>query len=327
MENRSHALIAGIFTVLLTLCIAVAALWLNRDTVERTPYLLVTTGSVAGLNPQAAVRYRGMEVGKVESIDFDRDKPGQILVKVGVLPSTPVTTATFAELGMQGLTGLAYVQLDVDEKVKDAKLIPSSAASPARLRIRPSMFDRFSVSGEDLMVRASTAMDQFNKLLDDDKQKLLIETLKNLQGVSAKIGQLADEVQPAAQGVAALTGAGRKTLSNADDMLVATARLANDLNRRLDVVDRMARSVEQVARSAEQMALATAAVEAHTLPRLNTLLDDADRGARAFDGGMRNFDRAAERLADEPTSILFGPQPGRAGPGEPGFVAPAGGAK
>jgi phospholipid/cholesterol/gamma-HCH transport system substrate-binding protein len=320
MENRSHALIAGIFTVLLSIGIVVAAMWLNRDTQERTPYVLTTTGSVAGLNPQAAVRYRGMEVGKVEQIEFDRDKPGQILVRIGVLPTTPITTATFAELGMQGLTGLAYIQLDVDEKAKGATLLESSASAPARLAIRPSMFDRFSISGEDLIVRASTAMNQVNKLLADDNQKTLIQTLTGLQGVSLKIGQLADEVKPAAAAVTALAGDGRRALAgvpavlkSADETLVTFGRLSTELSRKLEAVDRVAKSAEQVAQTA-------AAFEAGTLPRLNTLMEDADRS-------VRTFDRVSERLGEEPTSVLFGPQPGRPGPGEAGFVAPSGGAK
>ena len=53
--------------------------------------MLTTSGSIAGLNVQAAVKYRGMEVGKVEAIEFDTVKPGQILVRVGILPSTPIT--------------------------------------------------------------------------------------------------------------------------------------------------------------------------------------------------------------------------------------------
>ena len=52
MENRSHALAAGIFTLLLTLGIIAAAMWLNRDTQERTPYVLTTTGSVSSLMPK-----------------------------------------------------------------------------------------------------------------------------------------------------------------------------------------------------------------------------------------------------------------------------------
>jgi len=304
MENRSHALIAGIFTVLLTLSIIAAAMWLNRDTVERVTYTLVTNGSVAGLNPQAAVRYRGMEVGKVESIEFDQAKPGQILVQVGILPATPITTATYAELGMQGLTGLAFIQLDADPAAKDVKPVPP----PARLAIRPSVLDRFSVSGEDLLIKVSAAVGQVNKLLDDDKQRLLTDTLANLKSVSAKAGQLADEVQPAAKNVAALAADGRQTLKTSDQVLRDIGKLAQDLNRKLEAVDRIAKSVDQVAQAAN-------AVETGTLPRVNSFMDDAGRGARTID-------RAVDKLGEDPAAVLFGSQPGAPGPGEPGFVAP-----
>jgi phospholipid/cholesterol/gamma-HCH transport system substrate-binding protein len=305
MENRSHALFAGIFTLLLAAAIVAAVMYLNRDTVERVSYTLVTNGSVAGLNPQAAVRYRGMEVGKVESIEFDKEKVGQILVKVGIIPSTPVTTATFAELGMQGLTGLAFIQLDADPTAKDPKPVPP----PGRLLIRPSLLDRFSVSGEELMVKVSHAADQINKLLDDDKQKLLTGTLANLQSASAKIGQLADEVQPAAKGVAALTTDGRKTLKNADETMRDISKLAQDMNRKLDAVDQIVKSMDDVAHTARTM-------ENGTLPRVNSFMDDAGRG-------VRTIDRAVDKLGEDPTAVIFGPQPGLPGPGEPGFAAPA----
>lgn len=327
MENRSHALIAGIFTVLLSIAIIAAAMWLNRDTQERVPYVLTTSGTVAGLNPQAAVRYRGMEVGKVEAIEFDRDMPGRILVRIGVLPSTPISSATFAELGMQGLTGLAYVQLDTDPKVKNPQALQSSADKPARMTIRPSMFDRFSLSGEDLIVSAATAMNRVNKLLGDDNQKLLVQTLADLQGVSAKIGQLADEVKPVAGGVSALAVDGRRAIAGvapmvrtADETLVSIGKLSSDIATLTTDLGRRLEAIDRAAKSAEQIGQAAATFENQSLPRLNALLDNADRGARTVE-------RVTERLGDEPSSVLFGPQPPRPGPGEPGFVAPAGGAK
>ena len=316
MENKSHALIAGIFTVLLTIGVLVAASWLNRDTTVRTPYVLTTSGSIAGLNVQAAVKYRGMEVGKVEAIEFDKDKPGQILVKVGVLPDTPVTNATFAELGMQGLTGLAFILLDADEKIKDLKKVDSTAGAPARIAIRPSLFDRFSISGEEMIVKASTAMTQINKLLDDDKQKILTQTLVNLQEATKKIGQLTDEVQPAAKGLTALSVDGHRSLGNADAMMNNIGRLAGDMNKKLDQVDRITNSAEQIAQSAERISQTAATVEAQTLPRVNALVEDAARG-------IRSADRMVEKIGDEPASVIFGAQPPQPGPGEPGFSATA----
>ena len=314
MENKSHALIAGIFTVILTIAVMVAASWLNRDTTLRTPYVLTTSGSIAGLNVQAAVKYRGMEVGKVEGIVFDQEKPGQILVKVGIQPDTPVTNATFAELGLQGLTGLAFIQLDADEKIKDVKKLNSTSSAPVRIAIRPSLFDRISISGEDMVSKASSAMTQINKLLDDGNQKILTQTMVNLQDATKKITQLADEVQPAAKGIAALASGGQKSLGNADKLMADVGKLAVDLNKKLDQVDRIARSAEQIGQSAERIGQSAAAVEVQTLPRVNALVEDASRG-------IRSADRMVEKIGDEPASVLFGAPPPQPGPGEPGFSA------
>ena len=314
MENKSHALIAGIFTVILTVAVMVAASWLNRDTTLRTPYVLTTSGSIAGLNVQAAVKYRGMEVGKVEGIVFDQEKPGQILVKVGIQADTPVTNATFAELGLQGLTGLAFIQLDADEKIKDVKKLNSTSSAPVRIAIRPSLFDRISSSGEDMVSKASSAMTQINKLLNDGNQKILTQTMVNLQDATKKITQLADEVQPAAKGIAALASGGQKSLGNADKMMADVGKLAVDLNKKLDQVDRIAHSAEQIGRSAERIGQSAAAVEVQTLPRVNALVEDASRG-------IRSADRMVEKIGDEPASVLFGAPPPQPGPGEPGFSA------
>ncbi len=65
MENKSHALAAGLFTIVLTIALILVGLWFGRDRSLRTPYDLVTRMSVAGLSNEATVRFRGVEVGKV----------------------------------------------------------------------------------------------------------------------------------------------------------------------------------------------------------------------------------------------------------------------
>ncbi|HWV63003.1 MAG TPA: MlaD family protein, partial [Oxalicibacterium sp.] len=114
MENKAHALMAGIFTIALLIAAVLIALWFNRDREERVPYEIATTLSVPGLTPQAAVRYRGLDVGRVDEVLFDPKVPGQILIRFSVAKNTPITHSTFATLSYQGVTGLAYVQLDDD---------------------------------------------------------------------------------------------------------------------------------------------------------------------------------------------------------------------
>ena len=68
MENKAHAFLAGLFTIGLVIFIGLAVMWFNRDQTVRVPYDVVTRSTVNGLNPQASVKYRGLDVGKVDSI-------------------------------------------------------------------------------------------------------------------------------------------------------------------------------------------------------------------------------------------------------------------
>ena len=76
MENKSHAFWAGLFTIGLLAAIGVAVFFFNVDRSVRVPYDLVARTNVTGLYTDADVRYRGLGVGKVQSIKFDRAHPG-----------------------------------------------------------------------------------------------------------------------------------------------------------------------------------------------------------------------------------------------------------
>src|SRR6185295_7804224 len=107
MENRAYALAVGLFTLALAAGIVVAVMWLSGDTEKRVTYLLESRHPVTGLNVQAPVRYRGIEVGKVSAVDLSPADPRTILVRVAIRSNTPITRGTYAQLGSQGVTGLA----------------------------------------------------------------------------------------------------------------------------------------------------------------------------------------------------------------------------
>jgi phospholipid/cholesterol/gamma-HCH transport system substrate-binding protein len=136
MENRSHALMTGFFTIALLIAAVLAGIWFNRDRVERVPYMIATSQSIPGLNPQATVRYRGLEVGKVDDISFDAKIPGQIMIQLAVDPEAPITRTTFATLGYQGVTGIAFIQLDDDKT--GSPLLPSDKERGRASRCAPA---------------------------------------------------------------------------------------------------------------------------------------------------------------------------------------------
>ena len=116
MESRAYALITGLFVIGLVAAIVAWAGWLSQEPVDRKTYRVVATTPVSGLNPQAQVRYRGISVGRVTTIRIDPNDRRRILIDIEVNSDIPVTRGTYAQLGLEGITGISYVHLLDDSK-------------------------------------------------------------------------------------------------------------------------------------------------------------------------------------------------------------------
>lgn len=321
MENRAHALAAGLFTLLLGIGVLVAAQWFSRDNYEKVQYTLVSNHSVSGLNVQAAVRLRGVEVGKVDTIDFDEEDPRNILIRINVKGGTRITRGTTAQLGTQGITGLAYIVLDDDGKNKT--FLPPSNDKDKRIVVEKSFLDELTGSGKDLISQFGQVAQRVNKLLEDKNQDQLIKTIAELEKASQRVGTLAQALEPGVKNVPALTADARKLLASADVALrdVAPAlkeakttlasidKLAREYTQRADALDRVAKGVEQVG-AASQGAAST--VNSDIAPRMNTLLEELARNSR-------NLDRLLSELNEQPAGLVFGRPSGKPGPGEAGY--------
>lgn len=307
MENKAYALAAGLFTVLLGAGVIVAAMWLSGETHERVSYVLESKHPVSGLNIQAPVRLRGVEVGKVESIAFDPADARLILVGIAVRAGTPITRGTIAQLGSQGVTGLAYVMLDDDGR-KPEPLAPA-ADGGSRIPVKPSFFDDLTGSGKDLLTEVGQVTQKLNQLLGDKNQDQLIRTLASLETVATRTAALAKSLEPAAREAPALAGDARKALARADTLFAELTELSRELKQHASVLERVAGSAEQVGGSSQAI---SGALVAESLPRINTLLEEMTRNSRSLN-------RLLNDLNDQPATLIYGRERPTPGPGEPGF--------
>ncbi|NOT67164.1 MAG: MCE family protein [Methylophilaceae bacterium] len=319
MENKSHALIAGLFIIALGIALTLIALWFDRDTKERLPYELVTKASVSGLSKESAVRYRGLDIGKVENISFDPKVAGQILVRIAVEKGTPITRSTFATLGYQGVTGLAYIQLDDDGKIAQnspLNRLPTDADKLARIELRPGLLDKLSGGSEGLLIQLDAAARRLNQLLDAENQKVLMHTLSSLDDTTVSIGKLASKLQPALEGLPQVVSDAHKTLGSFKGMAQDFSGLMVKIQAPEGALERFNASLARfdlatgsVRESALTLGKTTAVFSTETLPLLNQLAED---GAQA----VRAVDRAVDALSGNPQSLIFGEAKIRPGPGE-----------
>jgi phospholipid/cholesterol/gamma-HCH transport system substrate-binding protein len=305
MENRSHALLAGLFTIGLVAALIVVVIWMEgRGREPRVPFVLVSKSSVSGLNPQAAVRYRGVEVGRVEHVRFDPEAPQVILIDILISPRTPISDVTFARLGFQGVTGLAYVEIDDEGKI--GRALSTSWREPARIEMRPSTLQEFGDAGQLLLVRVNDIAERLNVLLNEENERRLGNSLASLERMTERLVVFQDQLSPTLERLPELTTQAKGLLSEAEGLARELEALSREARARGETVDRAGRGVEQVGAAAADFAT-------QTLPSLNRVLA---RMERATD----NLDRAIEAQARDPRSLFFGAAPPEPGPGEPGFV-------
>lgn len=312
MESRAYALITGLFVIGLAGCIVLWAHWLAKTPLARTAYRVVATGPVSGLNPEAQVRYRGMSVGRVLDIDLDKKDPRRILVKIEVNDNIPVTRGTYAQLGMEGITGIAYVHL-LDE-YKDMERAAKGADGIVEVPLRPSFFDTVSDGAEGAIRDARELMASVNGMLTPENRKRIATTLASLERISASL-ETASARLPAtiARAEVWLSEENRRLATSSLEKISETAKSLPDLSRETQALVKDARALAgEVSRLSNDAGSTTGAVRDDTLPRVNALAESVERSAQ-------RVGRLALQLDREPQSAIFGRKPGRPGPGEPGF--------
>ena len=149
---------ALIFTVWLT----------SASNGEFAKYRIRFAESVSGLSVGGSVKYRGVDVGSVESIAIDPHDTKLILVIIKVQKATPIKTDTVASLKLQGITGVVFIELTGGSnnmadmpKTEDPDQIPEIKAQSSPLS---AIVDRLP----ELLDRISKAVEQINKMVSDD---------------------------------------------------------------------------------------------------------------------------------------------------------------
>ena len=318
MENKAHAMAAGAFVLVVSALLAVLAVWLMRDNTKRDMYEMSTSEIISGLQPQAAVNFRGVPVGKVEFIGFDHKIRGNVLVRVSIDREAPVTQSVFATVASQGVTGLGFIQLD-DTGTSTVRLSPNDA-DPPRIPLQTGGLDKLLKQSEAIFKQVEQASLQVNKLLSDDNQKKLVLAVGNMGDAASSVGKLSTnmgnlldaQLGPDKVNIPKLV----KTMDSALASLQSTSVQVNATVAEIGVTAKRLNEkggpLDKLSDGGTALAAGVETFSAATLPKLGEV---ADETARA----MRQLRRTVNAVDDNPQSLIFGNGAPTPGPGEPGF--------
>lgn len=301
METKVNFALVGAFVVTLSVAIVAGVLWISSGGAARKDYdtyLAYSSESVSGLNRQAPVKYKGVEVGAVREIELDPEDPQNIRLVLDIEHGVPIKQDTVAVLSVQGLTGIAF--LDLEGGSKDSPLlVPERPGEFPVIATRPSLFRRLDTQVTALVADLSRAAQNVNALFDDETRAALQRTARDLDTVVHAIAGRSTTID------AALADAA-KTMENGARASAQLAELTRQVGHGADAV---ARAAETLRATASDATGGVQQFRADALPALQRLLADA-RAATA------SLAELAQQLERSPNALLVGREPMPPGPGE-----------
>lgn len=303
MERDANYVAVGAFILIAAAMAVLFVLWYTdaRDRRDYQLYEIYFAGSVSGLDRGSPVRYLGVDVGRVRRIVIDPRDASQVRVTAEIDSSAPISSATRASLGLQGVTGLLYINLKEQAGVEKTASLRPGVQYPV-IESVASDFDVFLASLPELMGRATSLLERMGRVLSDDNLAGVAQTIASVREASASLPQTSQdvaalvtqlrgtvgEIHTAAQSLRAMTDA-------------ASPEVTNALSRMSEIADNLAQASARIDDLTKQSETQLGSFAENGLFEIERLVRDARTAAREF----RDLSRS---LQDNPSQILYEPQ-------------------
>lgn len=320
MEPKVNYTVVGLFVVLLGAILLGIVLWLSkgdyRGTYDR--YYAYMRESVSGLSVNSPVKYRGVEVGRVKEIVLSPENPEEVRLTLDIARGTPVMEDTLAVLDIQGLTGLAIVNLAGGSRTSSSLTAKAGEPYPV-IKSGPSLLYRLDTAISRLLadqpltglLTTLTSLAQDARgLVNEENRAALKQTLADLATVTHTVAAHKDRVD---QGI-----------SHAAQSLEHLAKLTQTMNEQLPpLIERVGRIAGALEAASKEMARTSSAV-GRVVNEAKPNVEQFSRRTLAETGllvsELRQLTASLQRLAGqlerEPNALIFGKSPEPRGPGE-----------
>ncbi|MCP5159687.1 MAG: MCE family protein [Gammaproteobacteria bacterium] len=327
MQSNVNYALVGLFVIILGSALLSVVFWLTLGSESKTynRYRVYFHESVAGLNLKATVRYRGVEVGQVESIRLDPKNPDQVDVVLGIERSTPIRRDTIATLSTRGLTGVASVELSGGGQALPLEKGPGQDLPV--IQAGPSLVARLDDAFNSILTNFDNLSKRLERLLSDENQIALTENLQHLSTITGAVADRSDSLRQTLKNVEVFTNTlaqraermGRAldqfatALESTDEISTQFQATLRDVQASAQAVRNAANNMTQTSRAFTELAgdgrRELRQLGQNTVPEIDTLLVQANEL-------MRVLQRLAGMLEENPRALLLGKPQGRPGPGE-----------
>jgi phospholipid/cholesterol/gamma-HCH transport system substrate-binding protein len=196
MEREARYAAVGAFVLLVLAMAVLFVYWYTEGHEHRdyTRYEVYFDGSVSGLARGAPVRYLGVDVGRVVRMQIDPRNSSRVEVIVDIDSSAPVSPGTLAELSLQGVTGLLYIDLLTNGQGRQITAAVPGIEYPV-IRSARSNFDVFLASLPGLVTVVSDVAERVSRIFSDQNLAAINATLDNVNQASSQLPAALHEIR------------------------------------------------------------------------------------------------------------------------------------
>lgn len=319
MNAKTNYALVGVFVLVSIGLIFVFVTWLLQpsDKKELQIYRINFTESVAGLNIDSPVKYRGVTIGKVKKIRINPDNVEEIEVQIEVDAESPIKTDTVAKLKPQGITGLTYVDLSQGSDETE-RLCTADRSKMPLIQSVPSFFVRIEQTFGSTSENISSTMHRVRELLSAQNREDVSRILSHTASILEKVDHTLDE--NTTRNFQRMSASAASLVAHIDAMTPQMQQLIENGDRMsVNIAEAMGPIKDDLAKFGEAMRV------------FNERNQNGDYSVKEYIGpGMRKFEmtmiemeralillnQLMLRYENSPSDILFEHQKPMIGPGE-----------
>lgn len=267
-------------------------------------YMAVINESVAGLNVDAPVKYLGVDIGKVRTIQLNPSDPQEVQLIFAIEQGTPIKEDTEAVLKTQGLTGIAYVELSGGAP-SSRPLVAAPGQYPI-IRTKPSLSARLENVLTTVLANLDRTAANINAMFNDENREEIKKILANTSLVLSTIASQKEEITSLIANAAKTADHAARAAAHIDPMLTRISNSADALKKMANEATLASTSTKK---TVETVGTGVRQFTGETLPEIERLLGELN----ALSASLRRLSDQTDR---DPSGLLRGRQPAPLGPGE-----------
>jgi phospholipid/cholesterol/gamma-HCH transport system substrate-binding protein len=307
MGNKLNYALVGLFVLLLGAAWLAISLWLALGDfrTDYTSYHVFMNESVSGLYIDAPVKYRGVEIGKVRDIALNPLDSEQVQLTLDIESSAPIKEDTIAVLAVQGLTGIAFVELKGGSKLSPLLEEKEGDLYPV-IRSGPSFFARLDTSGTELVANMSKLANRLGELLDDEGRQKIRGVIDDTGKITAALARQDTEIGESVVNASKLFEHGVQLAEQLQPLLLRIETTARAFEQMANRISETSASVDQYV---QQSSSGVQQFTQQTLPEIGGLVSELRRLADTLQS-------IGQKLEEDPRVLLYGRELEMPGPGE-----------